>query len=52
MIFRVIGGALESFDDVTRSGQVRVADREADDVDALARDLFLEAIKLGKKVGR
>ena len=52
VIFRFVGGALESFDDVTRSWQVGIADREADDVDALARDLFFEAIKLGEKVGR
>ena len=52
VILGVVGGALESFDDVTRSWQVGVADREADNVDALACDLFFEAIKLSKKVGR
>jgi len=37
---------------MTGRGQVGVADREADNVNPLARDLLLEAVKLGKKVGR
>ena len=52
VIFAIVGGALERLDDVTRSGQVGVADGEADNVDAFAGDLLLQAVKLGKKVGR
>jgi len=52
MIFRVVGGALERFDDMARRRQVGVADGEADDVDASARDLLFQAVKFGEKIGR
>jgi hypothetical protein len=35
-----------------RRGQVRVADSEADYVNAFARDLLFQAVKLGEQVGR
>ena len=52
VILAVVGGALERLDDMPRRGQVRVANREADHVNTLARDLLFQAVKLGKKVGR
>ena len=52
MVFRIVGGALQTLDDMTRSGQIGVADSEADNVDAFARDLLFQAVKLGEQVGR
>ncbi len=52
MVLRIVGSALQTLDDMPRRRQIRVADSEADYVNALACHLLFQAVKLGEQVGR
>ena len=51
MVDRQIRSALEGLDDMLWRGQVRIANPEADDVDAGLCDLPFQTVEFGKKIG-